>query len=120
MATMIRAGRYEILGELGRGAMGVVYRATDPVIGRTVAVKTIHFGTVQQTTPVMCTPRSMSRQEVKGTPVVGRSDIFSIGVLLYELLTGEKSFPGQSITTVIYKIVTEEPIPPRTLNPSLH
>jgi eukaryotic-like serine/threonine-protein kinase len=241
METTVKAGRYEILGELGRGAMGVVYRATDPVIGRTVAVKTIRlseegtglsrpellsrfqtearaagllthpnivvvydageenglyyitmeliegkslqalldsghsfpvprvlrimeqtcsalqfaherniihrdikpanlmltaddtvkvtdfgtakilqFGTVQQTTHVMGTPSYMSPEQVKGRPVDGRSDIFSLGVLLYEILTGEKPFPGQSITTVIYKIVNEEPIPPRTLNPSIH
>ena len=241
MATMVKAGRYEILGELGRGAMGVVYRATDPVIGRAVAVKTIRlseegtglsrqellsrfqtearaagllthpnivvvydageenglfyitmeliegksiqslldaghafpvprvlrimeqacsalqfahdrnivhrdikpanlmltaddtvkvtdfgtakilqFGTVQQTQHVMGTPSYMSPEQVKGRPVDGRSDIFSLGVLLYEVLTGEKPFPGQTITTVIYKIVNEDPIAPRTLNPSLH
>jgi eukaryotic-like serine/threonine-protein kinase len=241
MATTVRAGRYEILGELGRGAMGVVYKATDPVIGRPVAVKTIRlseagtglsrpellarfqtearaagllthpnivvvydageenglyyitmelvegkslqalldsghhfptsrvlrimeqtcsalqfahersivhrdikpanlmltaddtvkvtdfgtakilqFGTVQQTTHVMGTPSYMSPEQVKGRPVDGRSDIFSLGVMLYEMLTGEKPFPGQSITTVIYKIVNEDPVPPRQLNPSIH
>ena len=40
---MQRIGRYELAGEIGRGASGVVYRAIDPAIGRTVAVKTIRL-----------------------------------------------------------------------------
>src|SRR5260370_4217710 len=40
--------------------------------------------------------------------------------MLYEMLTGEKPFPRQNITTVIYKIVNEDPVPPRQINPSLH
>jgi eukaryotic-like serine/threonine-protein kinase len=239
--TLTKAGRYEIIAELGRGAMGVVYRATDPVIGRAVAVKTLQlseagtglskpellarfqtearaagllthpnivvvfdageedglffitmelvegkslqslldsgqlfplprilrimeqtcsalqfahdrnivhrdikpanlmltpddtvkvtdfgtakilqFGTVQQTAHVMGTPSYMSPEQVKGKVVDGRSDIFSLGVLLYEMVTGEKPFPGQNITTVIYKIINEEPVAPRQLDPSIH
>src|ERR1700737_396301 len=239
--TLTKAGRYEIVGELGRGAMGVVYKAMDPVIGRTVAVKTIklsaegtgltrpellarfqtearaaglltppnivvvfdageedglyyiimelvegrslqallddghsfplprvlrimeqacsalqfahernvvhrdikpanlmltgddtvkvtdfgtakilQFGTVQQTAHVMGTPSYMSPEQVKGRAVDGRSDIFSLGVMLYEMVTREKPFPGQNITTVIYKIVNEDPVPPRQIDPSIH
>jgi len=241
MNAMAKAGRYEIVGELGRGAMGVVYRAVDPVIGRTVAVKTIRlseegtgmtrqellqrfqteahaagllthpnivvvydageedglfyitmelvegkslqnlldsgqvfplprvlriteqacealqyahernivhrdvkpanlmltaddtlkitdfgtakilqFGTTHQTAHVIGTPSYMSPEQVKGRPVDGRSDVFSLGVVLYEMLTGEKPFPGQNITTVIYKIVNEDPVPPREIDPSVH
>src|SRR6201995_5090858 len=241
MTAILKAGRYEIVAELGRGAMGVVYKATDPVIGRPVPVKTIklseqgtgltrteliarfqtearaagllthhnivvvydageedglfyitmelvegksvqalldsghafplprvlrimeqacnalqfahennivhrdikpanimltaddtvkvtdfgtakilQFGTVQQTAHVMGTPSYMSPEQVKGRAVDGRTDIFSLGVMLYEMITGEKPFPGESITTVIYKIVNEVPVPPRTIDPTIH
>src|SRR5260370_9842114 len=82
--------------------------------------KILQFGTTHQTAHVVGTPSYMSPEQVKGRPVDGRSDIFSLGVVLYEMMTGEKPFPGQNITTVIYKIVNEEPTPPRTLDPSIH
>src|SRR6202040_3210619 len=82
--------------------------------------KILQFGTVQQTAHVMGTPSYMSPEQVKGRAVDGRSDIFSLGVMLYEMVTGEKPFPGQSITTVIYKIVNEEPVPPKQVDSSIH
>ncbi len=82
--------------------------------------KILQFGTVQQTAHVMGTPSYMSPEQVKGKIVDGRSDIFALGVVLYEMVTGEKPFPGQNITTVIYKIVNEEPVQPRDIDPSVH
>ena len=239
MVTATKAGRYEILGELGRGGMGVVYRAKDPSIGRIVAVKTIQlseegtgmshdqlverfqtearaagllthpnivviydvgesdgvyyitmelvngkslqamldsgekfslprllgimeqvcsalqyahdhrvvhrdikpanimlagddfvkitdFGTAQilqygasQQTSAMGTPGYMSPEQIKGKAVDGRTDIFSLGVMLYEMTTGQKPFQGQDIATILYHILNQEPVPPQKLNPNL-
>ncbi len=230
-------GRYEIIGELGRGAMGVVYKASDPTIGRTVALKTMRLdvhgletaemvrrfknearaagllnhpnivtiydagehdgifyiamefmegttlqalleekrileaneavqlsreickgldyahahgivhrdvkpanimitnrgavkimdfgiakagGSMTSTGQVLGTPNYMSPEQVIGKSLDGRSDLFSFGVILYEMVTGEKPFAGQNVTTIIYKIVNENPIPPRELDATIH
>jgi tetratricopeptide (TPR) repeat protein len=53
----------------------------------------------------------MSPEQVVGKKVDRRSDIFSLGCILYEILTGRRPFEAESITTVIYKIINEEPLP---------
>ena len=237
--VLTKTGRYEVVRELGRGSMGIVYEGFDPVIGRTVAIKTmltqglapeeykefrarfqreaqaagvlshpnivnvfdygedngllylimeflqgtsleklvegkkvlpietiipmceqvcsaldhahergiVHrdikpanimilnsgmvkvtdFGIAKmvsmgmtQTGLVLGTPNYMSPEQVKGRQVDGRSDLFSLGVILYDLVTGEKPFAGQNITTVIYKIINENPVPPRELDATIH
>jgi serine/threonine-protein kinase len=232
-----KIGRYQVSDELGKGAMGVVYKASDPTIGRTVALKTMrldvhaekhdamlrrfqhearaagrlshpnivtiydageaegifyiameciegttlasmlhkrralsaleiveigtqicaglqyaHFrkvvhrdikpqnimlaaggavkimdfgiakagASLTHTGEVLGTPHYMSPEQVKGQDLDGRSDIFSLGVVLYEMVTGEKPFTGQNVTAVVYQIVNEEPVPPRELDVSIH
>ncbi len=234
---MEQVGRYEITGELGKGAMGVVYKALDPTIGRVVAFKTMRLdvsgmenvelvdrfrnearsagalhhpnlvtiydageqdglfyiameyiegetlqsllaerrvlpveqiisvatqvcagldyahshgvvhrdikpanvmiaadgtvkimdfgvakfgGGITNTGQVLGTPNYMSPEQVKGKSLDGRSDLFSVGVMLYEMLTGERPFVGQNVTTIIYKIVNETLIPPRELDVTIH
>lgn len=70
-------------------------------------------GTLTQTNTSIGTPRYMSPEQVRGAKVDGRSDIFSFGVVLYELLTGINPFEGEHITAVIYKILHAEPEPIR-------
>ncbi len=236
---MEQIGRYHIVGELGRGAMGIVYRAQDPAIGRTIAIKSIrlkdltddaererlrerlfreaqsagmlsHPGIVtiydiaeehgmayifmefvngpplekmllsartpdketlltifrqtaaaldyahkkgivhrdikpanimihedgaakitdfgvakivsQQMTvagTMMGTPSYMSPEQIQGGEITGRTDQFSLAVMVYEVLTGEKPFTAEYLPTLLYRIVREEPAPPQRLNTTL-
>jgi len=236
---MEQIGRYKIVGELGRGAMGVVFQAQDPAIGRMIAIKSIRlseltdeserarlrerlfreaqsagilshpgivtiydiaeedgmayifmelvngppldrllkaerlpdketlFNLLRQTAAaldyahkkgivhrdvkpsnimvhddgtakvtdfgvakivsqqmtragtIMGTPSYMSPEQVQGTPVSGQSDQFSLAVIAYEILTGEKPFVAEYLPTLLFKIVGETPVAPHQLNPTV-
>ncbi|MDH5510344.1 MAG: protein kinase [Nitrospinota bacterium] len=68
---------------------------------------------------ILGTPNYMSPEQVQGKKVDARSDFFALSVIFYEMLTGIKPFAGETITTVIYKVVNEEPEPPSRIDPSL-
>lgn len=68
----------------------------------------VEMSTMTQTGTTIGTPSYMSPEQVIGKKIDLRSDIFSLGAILYELTTGKRPFQGESITTVIYKIVNED------------
>ncbi len=65
------------------------------------------------------TPSYMSPEQIQGKDLDGRSDLFSLGVVLYELLTGVRPFDADSISTIIYRVLYEDPRPPAAHNPAL-
>ena len=76
----------------------------------------ISSSTLTQTGTVMGTPSYMSPEQVRGDPITGASDQFSLGVISYELLTEEKPFAGDSLTAVMFKIVSGEVTPPSEIS----
>ncbi|NDP41937.1 MAG: serine/threonine protein kinase [Aromatoleum sp.] len=100
---------------------GVVHRDIKPanlIITPDGTLKVADFGiaridtsTLTQTGMVMGTPSYMSPEQCQGREIDHRSDLFSAGVVLYELLTGERPFGG-SVEMIAYKICNEEPRPP--------
>jgi serine/threonine protein kinase len=72
-----------------------------------------------QTGVVMGSPRYMSPEQVAGRRAEPRSDIFSLGVILYEMLTGRPAFAGDDVTSVMYQILNVSPPPPSTVNPEV-
>lgn len=67
---------------------------------------------ITQNGQVFGTPSYMSPEQVKGGEIDARSDIFSLGVLLYEMVSGKKPFTGDTIVTITYNITSVEPPPP--------
>ena len=74
-------------------------------------------GEITTTGQMLGTPAFMPPEQFTGAPIDGRTDLFSLGVILYWMATGEQPFPGETMTTVSYKIVHTEPVPPAKLNP---
>jgi len=110
-------------------AQGVVHRDIKPanvLITSEGRFKITDFGlakleatTLTRTGALVGTPVYMSPEQVGGHAITGKTDQFSLGILLYQALTGDRPFTGDSASTIMYKIVHEEPLPPGRINKSL-
>ncbi len=109
---------------------GLVHRDVKPgniLVAADGTVKVTDFGiaravdsqTVTQTAAVLGTAAYLSPEQAQGAAVDARSDVYSLGIVLFELLTKRQPFQGDSAVGVAYQHVQENPIPPRELDPAI-
>ncbi len=111
---------------------GIVHRDIKPgnvMVTRNGDIKVMDFGiaramsdaqaTMTQTAQVIGTAQYLSPEQARGDRVDARSDLYSAGCLLYELLTGRPPFTGDSPVAIAYQHVRENPIPPSRIDPDI-
>jgi serine/threonine protein kinase len=111
---------------------GVVHRDIKPgnvMVTSTGQVKVMDFGiaraisdssaTIAQTSAILGTAQYFSPEQARGEAVDARTDLYSTGVVLYELLTGKPPFHGETAVATAYQHVSEAPTPPSRLNPAV-
>jgi predicted Ser/Thr protein kinase/tetratricopeptide (TPR) repeat protein len=126
----------DIIAQVAEGldfahAKGIVHRDVKPaniILLEGLRAKITDFGIAKiasgaanltTTGQFLGTPNYMAPEQIKGAPVDGRTDIFALGICLYECLTRRKPFGGDSLTSISYKIV-HEPFPPlQEINPQI-
>lgn len=108
---------------------GIVHRDIKPaniMILKDYVVKVMDFGiaridstSMTRTGIAMGTPNYISPEQLQGKAVDNRCDIFSLGVVMYEMLLNKRPFIGENLTSLIYNIVNNQPVAPSSIDPSI-